>query len=49
MEKYEPLVSAFAAQGKYAEVKMHCIEIGSRGYLANSKATMKTILESSQF
>ena len=32
MKNYEPLVSAIAAQGKYAEVKLHCIEVGCRGY-----------------
>lgn len=36
MSKYTPFVDALRAEGKYAEVELHCIEVGSRGYLANT-------------
>ena len=34
--KYERFVDAVRAGRRYAEVELHCIEVGSRGYIANT-------------
>lgn len=36
VDKYTPLVEALKSGQKYSQVHLHCIEVGSRGYAANT-------------
>ena len=36
VDKYTPLVDALKAEQKYSQVHLRCIEVGSRGYAANT-------------
>ena len=45
VSKYTPFIEALRAEGNYAEVELHCIEVGSRGYLANSFQDIHQYLE----